>query len=126
MKKETFEKLVDKMASHFPLEEGSIAGFGYPGQEPYKTDLLRILIQAFKDKKEETSEISWDSFSEVLLDEVLAKRPHLTPEQTTEIFEKTRNMWEEWLYILNKIRAENITLMENGVKDHASIFIAVE
>lgn len=127
MKKETFEKLVDKMAMHFPSQSGGVAGYGNPGQEPYRTDLLKILIQAFKNRnKEDNTDPHWDSFSEELVKEVLAKRPHLTLDQISMIFAQISNMWNEWLYILRKIRAENITLVEHNTESHGSTFIAVE
>ena len=105
LKKEVFDKLAQKMSTHFPLKEGGCAGAGYPGQAPYRTDLLRIFILAFEssDKSDEL-DIRWERLEEKLLDAVIKENPRLTYNETADIFRITGAMWNEWCYICSKLR----------------------
>lgn len=129
MTNDVFDQLVEKMTLHFPLREGGAAGFGYPRQEPYKKDLLKIFLEAFESRnKEDQYDLNWERFEEKLTDAVLTNSPHLHREQLKEIFDVTGEMWDEWYYFALRIRMgeEEATLTLVNYGPVASYFISVE
>lgn len=108
MEKEWISKLSNKMASHFPSKDGGCSMSGSPGQEPYRNELLRIFCEAFNGRdKEDENDISWGRLDEKLKSDVLNNYPHISYEEMEDKFEQTRDMWNEWLYIMKKIVNED-------------------
>ena len=109
MNDEILNELASKIIGHYP-DKSSISICGHVGQEPFKSDLLKIFKKAFNSRKLTNNShfMYWGNFDEELLERIesLNSKVHkeivkdIKDNYDKNIFNSISQMWSEWYYVL--------------------------